>query len=146
MGDDEDTTGAQIPAPGSFARDAFKLTTAAIETMANAALDGTPVGEAAAAWLRAHRDALVGMGVEGVREVFASLRDADGDAQGIYQAKLAYVNTLPWDLVQVVQQQSADKLAQHADARVRMASIFDPLAAMAGRLAPKIFDVLLAVI
>lgn len=128
------------------AQDAVTLTAEMVETMANAVLDGSDVGKTLSDWLKTKKPALIGMGVGAVKTVFAAIRDANGDGQAIYQAKLAYVNTLPWDLVITVQKDSADVLVQHADARVRFATIFDTVGELAMRLAPKAFDVLFSVI
>jgi len=134
------------PAPSADpAAAALTLTGDMIESMALAMLDGTPAGEAAAAWLREKKPVLIGVGVDAVKALFGSIAKQEGGLSAAYLAKVAYINTLPYDLVVVVASTSAEALQKHADGRVRLASIFDEAGKVIINIAPKLFSLALSV-
>jgi hypothetical protein len=121
---------------------AVTVTKEMVDKILDAVVDGTDLGAEARDFLRDNQDRLVGLSQASFKVLVHALQGAK-TADDLYQAKTAYVQSLPYADLLTFQEASADALAKHANAQVRASTFFDAVAEAGTRIIPKLVPALL---
>lgn len=115
-----------------------------VDRLVDALLDGSPVGAAAAEFIRSKKDTLVGIGLDAFKNFIGSL--GTGSKSDLYKARVALIDSMSWDETLVIQEQSSAAAEQHASEKVRLGVVLNTVAQLAVNIVPKLATVVVALI